>query len=34
MGLVLVDEFAGTIPVTAIFGVAFMFPDYETSARP
>jgi len=33
MGLVLVDEFAGTIPVTAIFGVAFMFPDYETLGK-
>ncbi|MCA1972443.1 MAG: TRAP transporter substrate-binding protein DctP [Caenispirillum sp.] len=33
IGLVLIDEFAGTVPVTGIFGVAFMFPNYEVLAR-
>lgn len=33
MGLVLIDEFAGTIPATGLFSVAFMFPDYEVLAR-
>lgn len=33
MGMVLIDEFAGTIPATAIFSVPFMFPDYETLGR-
>src|SRR5690554_7657281 len=33
MGLVLIDEYAGTIPATGIFSVAFMFPSYEVLAR-
>lgn len=33
MGLVLIDEFAGTIPATGLFSVAFMFPDYDVLAR-
>lgn len=33
IGLVLIDEFAGTVPIAGIFGVAFMFPDYEVLAR-
>ena len=33
MGLVLIDEYAGTIPATGLFSVAFMFPDYEALAR-
>jgi len=33
MGLVLIDEYAGTIPATGIFSVAFLFPSYEVLAR-
>lgn len=33
MGLVLIDEFAGTIPAVGLFSVAFMFPDYEVLAK-
>ncbi len=33
MGLVLIDEYAGTIPATGLFSVAFMFPDYEVLAK-
>ncbi len=33
MGLVLIDEFAGTLPATGLFSVAFMFPDYDVLAR-
>ena len=33
MGLVLIDEFAGTIPAVGLFSVAFMFPDYDVLAR-
>ena len=33
MGMVLVDEYAGTIPSAAVFSVAFMFPDYKTLAK-
>ncbi|WP_420392336.1 TRAP transporter substrate-binding protein DctP [Acuticoccus sp.] len=33
MGLVLIDEYAGTIPATGIFSVAFMFPGYEELAK-
>lgn len=33
MGLVLIDEYAGTIPATGIFSVAFMFPGYEELAE-
>ncbi|TCP61855.1 C4-dicarboxylate-binding protein DctP [Rhodovulum bhavnagarense] len=33
MGLVLIDEYAGTIPATGLFSVAFMFPDYDALAR-
>jgi len=33
MGLVLIDEFAGTIPAASIFSVAFMFPDYDILAK-
>lgn len=33
MGMVLIDEFAGTIPSAAVFSVAFMFPDYKTLAK-
>ena len=32
MGLVLIDEYAGTIPATGIFSVAFMFPGYDELA--
>ncbi len=32
MGLVLIDEFAGTIPAVGLFSVAFMFPNYEILA--
>ncbi len=32
MGLVLIDEFAGTIPAVGLFSVAFMFPNYEVLA--
>lgn len=33
MGLVLIDEFAGTLPITGLFSVAFMFPDYDVLAK-
>lgn len=33
MGLVLIDEFAGTLPVTGLFSVAFMFPNYDVLAK-
>ena len=33
MGVVLIDEFAGTIPATGLFSVAFMFPTYESLAK-
>lgn len=33
MGLVLIDEFAGTIPAVGLFSVAFMFPDYEVLGK-
>lgn len=33
MGLVLIDEYAGTIPATGLFSVAFMFPDYDVLAK-
>lgn len=33
MGVVLSDEYAGTIPAAGIFNVAFMFPTYEVLAR-
>jgi len=33
MGLVLIDEYAGTLPAVGIFSVAFMFPSYEILAK-
>lgn len=33
MGLVLIDEYAGTLPVTGVFSVAFLFPSYEVLAK-
>ena len=33
IGLVLIDEFAGTLPITGLFSVAFMFPDYDVLAK-
>jgi C4-dicarboxylate-binding protein DctP len=33
MGLVALDEFAGTYPAAGLFSVAFMFPNYEVLAR-
>lgn len=33
MGLVLIDEYAGTIPAAGLFSVAFMFPNYEVLAK-
>jgi len=33
MGLVLIDEYAGTIPAVGLFSVAFMFPNYEVLAK-
>lgn len=33
MGMVLIDEFAGTLPVTGLFSVAFMFPNYDVLAK-
>lgn len=33
MGVVLADEYAGTIPAAGVFSVAFMFPTYEVLAR-
>ena len=31
MGLVLISEYAGTIPAVGLFSVAFMFPSYDYS---
>jgi TRAP-type C4-dicarboxylate transport system substrate-binding protein len=33
MGLVLIDEYAGTIPAVGLFSVAFLFPSYEVLAK-
>ncbi|MDX5359719.1 MAG: TRAP transporter substrate-binding protein DctP [Alphaproteobacteria bacterium] len=33
LGVVLVDEYAGTIPAAGLFSVAFMFPTYEVLAK-
>ncbi len=33
MGLVLIDEYAGTLPATGLFSVAFLFPNYEVLAK-
>ncbi|MDN5569132.1 MAG: TRAP transporter substrate-binding protein DctP [Paracoccus sp. (in: a-proteobacteria)] len=33
MGIVLADEYAGSIPAAGIFSVAFLFPDYATLAK-
>lgn len=33
LGLVLIDEYAGTIPAVGLFSVAFMFPSYEVLAK-
>lgn len=33
MGLVLIDEYAGTIPAVGLFSVAFMFPNYDVLAK-
>lgn len=33
MGLVLIDEYAGTLPATGLFSVAFMFPNYDVLAK-
>lgn len=33
MGMVLVDEYAGTLPATGLFSVAFLFPDYDVLAK-
>lgn len=33
IGIVLADEYAGSIPAAGIFSVAFLFPDYETLAK-
>jgi len=33
MGLVLISEYAGTIPAVGLFSVAFMFPNYEVLAK-
>ena len=33
MGVVLADEYAGTIPAAGIFSVAFLLPSYEVLAR-
>ena len=33
MGVVLADEYAGSIPAAGVFSVAFMFPTYEVLAR-
>lgn len=33
MGLVLIDEYAGTLPATGVFAVSFMFPSYEVLAK-
>lgn len=33
LGIVLADEYAGSMPAAGIFSVAFLFPDYETLAK-
>jgi len=33
MGLVLISEYAGTIPAVGLFSVAFMFPSYDVLAK-
>jgi C4-dicarboxylate-binding protein DctP len=33
MGMVFIDEFAGTVPLTGIFSVAFLFPDSKTLGK-
>lgn len=33
MGLVLIDEYAGTLPATGVFSVAFLFPSYAVLGR-
>ncbi|MEA3250669.1 MAG: TRAP transporter substrate-binding protein DctP [Pseudomonadota bacterium] len=33
MGLVLIDEYSGTLPATGLFSVAFLFPNYEVLAK-
>jgi len=33
MGLVLIDEYAGTLPATGLFSVAFLFPSYEVLGK-
>nr|WP_298414090.1 TRAP transporter substrate-binding protein DctP [uncultured Halomonas sp.] len=33
MGLVLIDEYSGTLPATGLFSVAFLFPDYEVLSK-
>jgi C4-dicarboxylate-binding protein DctP len=33
MGLVLIDEYAGTIPAVGLFSVAFLFPSYEVLGK-
>ena len=33
LGIVLADEYAGSIPAAGIFSVAFLFPDYATLAK-
>ena len=33
LGIVLADEYAGSVPAAGIFSVAFLFPDYETLAK-
>jgi len=33
MGLVLISEYAGTIPAVGLFSVAFMFPSYEVLGK-
>lgn len=33
MGVVLADEYSGTIPAAGIFSVAFLFPSYEVLAK-
>ncbi|MDO5632374.1 MAG: TRAP transporter substrate-binding protein DctP [Paracoccus sp. (in: a-proteobacteria)] len=33
LGIVLADEYAGSVPAAGIFSVAFLFPDYQTLAK-
>lgn len=33
MGVVLADEYSGTVPAAGIFSVAFLFPSYEVLAK-